>query len=63
MAQYVIRASTESGTIDFAEPLTLEAALEKAVELRDAHFRHITLINTHTAVEITDLEELVRRPE
>jgi hypothetical protein len=65
VARYTIRASNDGGPAAFQEPLTLEAALRKAAELRDAHFQRITLVNTETGVEITDLEELVRavRPE
>ena len=58
MARYVIHARSHAGRVDFAEPLTIAAALEKAAELRKADFRHITLVNTQTGVEITDLEEL-----
>lgn len=61
MARYIIRASSAGGPIESSEPLTLEVALEKAAELRDAHFQHITLINTRTGVAVTDLEELIRR--
>ena len=50
----------ETGAVEFRQPLTIEAALSKAAELKAAHFQHITLINTQTGVEINDLEELVR---
>lgn len=60
MARYTIRANNHDGPASFKEPLTLEAALRKAAELRDAHYQRITLVNTDTGVEITDLEELVR---
>lgn len=60
MARYTIRANNHDGPVSFPEPLTLEAALHKAAELRDVHYQRITLVNTDTGVEITDLEELVR---
>jgi hypothetical protein len=60
MARYIIRAVSQAGPVSFQVPLTLDAALRRAAELRDAHFQHITLINTITGVEITDLEELIR---
>ncbi|HEX8444400.1 MAG TPA: hypothetical protein VF631_12225 [Allosphingosinicella sp.] len=60
MARYVIRAINQSGPVSFQDPLTLDAALRKAAELRDAHFQHITLVNTMTGLEITDLEDLIR---
>jgi hypothetical protein len=49
----------ETGVVEFGEQLTINAALEKARELGDAHFRHITIINVLTGVEITDLEALI----
>ena len=60
MARYIIQARSHAGPVEFQEPLTLDAALAKAVELRHAHFQHITLVNTRTGLQITDLEELVR---
>jgi hypothetical protein len=60
MARYKIRASTKAGPVSFDDPLTLDQALKKAAELRDAQFQHITLLNTQTGVEIADLEELLR---
>ena len=59
MARYTIRASSSSGPIEFQERLTIEAALAKAEELRDAHFTHITLINHDSGLEITDLDALI----
>ena len=58
MARYVIRASNEHGPVEFQERLTIEQALAKVEELRDAHFKHITLYDVLTGVEITDLEAL-----
>ena len=58
--RYIIRATGEAGPVEFRKPLTITAALSKAAELKAAHFQRITLINTHTGVEITDLEELMR---
>ena len=58
MARYLVRAKSDAGIVDFQDPLTLQEALEKAAELRDAQFHHITLVNTRTGIEITDLEEL-----
>jgi hypothetical protein len=62
MARYTIRASNSTGTVEFLEVLTIDAALARAEELRDAHFKHITLINIQTGVEITDLEGLIQTP-
>ena len=45
MARYVIRASNEHGPVEFQERLTIDQALAKVEELRDAHFKHITLYN------------------
>ncbi len=59
MARYVIRATDDSGAVQFEDPMAIEAALQKAIELRDAHFRHITIVNTQTGVEISDLEALI----
>lgn len=59
MARYVLRATGVSGPVEFQERLTIEAALEKARELRDAHFAHITMINVLTGVEIADVEALL----
>ena len=60
MARYTIRARHHGAPVTFPESLTIEAALRKAAELRDARFQRITLVNTETGLEITDLEELVR---
>jgi hypothetical protein len=59
MARYTVKASSHGENVAF-ENQTLAAALRKAAELRDAHFQHITLVNTMTGLEITDLEALVR---
>lgn len=59
MARYVLRAQGAAGPVDFQERLTIEAALAKAQELRDAHFNHITIVNVLTGIEITDLEALI----
>lgn len=59
MARYVVRATGVSGPVEFQERLTIEAALAKAQELRDAHFSHITILNVLTGVEITDVEALL----
>jgi len=58
MARYLIRARNGGGLVAFPERLTLAAALAMATELRAARFHRITLVNTETGVEITDLEEL-----
>ncbi len=39
MARYIIRASNNAGQIEFRERLTIDAALAKAAELRDAGFQ------------------------
>lgn len=62
MARYIIRASNNSGQIEFRERLTIDAALAKATELRDAGFRRITLLNAETGVEIKEVEQLVSPP-
>lgn len=59
MARYIIRASSNAGPVEFLERLTIDAALAKVAELRDAHFEHITLINQQTGLEITDLDALM----
>ena len=59
MARYVLRATGETGPVGFQEPLTIEAALTKAQELRDAHFSHITILNVLTGVEISDVEAIL----
>ena len=63
MARYVIRASNDTGVVEFQERMTIEAALEKATALGDAHFSHITIVNVLTGVEITDLEALMPHSE
>ena len=59
MARYIVRATGAAGPVEFQERLTIEAALVKARELRDAHFSHITILNVLTGVEIHDLEALL----
>jgi hypothetical protein len=59
MARYSIKASSHGENVVF-ENQTLEAALRKAAELLDAHVQHITLVNTVTGMEITNLEDLIR---
>ena len=63
MARYILRANGAAGPVDFQERLTIEAALIKAQELRDAHFSHITIFNVLTGVEITDVEALLATHE
>ena len=58
MARYILRGTGVSGPVEFQERLTIEAALKKAQQLRDAHFKHITIFNVLT-VEITDVEALL----
>lgn len=59
MARYILRASGAAGPVEFRERLTIEAALAKAQELRDAHFSHITIFNVLSGIEITDVESLL----
>jgi len=59
LARYVLRATGMSGPVEFQERLTIEAALNKAQELRDADFTHITIVNVLTGVEIKDVEALL----
>lgn len=64
MARYTIRAIGGAGPVEFRERLTIDGALAKAEQLRDAHFEHITLINQETGVEIKDLDALIpQRPD
>ena len=64
MARYIVRATGASGPVEFQERLTIEAALNEARDLRDAHFTHITIFNVLTGVEITDVEALLdSRPD
>jgi hypothetical protein len=59
LARYILRATGAAGQIEFQERLTIEAALAKAQELRDAHFSHITIHNVLTGIEIKDVEALL----
>ena len=59
MARYIVRATGVAGPVEFQERLTIDQALEKARELRDAHFSHITIFNVLTGIEITDVEALL----
>lgn len=63
MARYIVRAKGAGGRVEFAEPLTIDQALAKVVELRKAHFEQITLFNIRTGLEITDLEDLLQGTE
>jgi aspartate 1-decarboxylase len=58
--RYVIRANSSAGVVNFHDRRTIDAALAKAAELRDAGFEKITLINVENGVEITDLEQLIQ---
>jgi hypothetical protein len=59
LARYILRATGATGPVEFQERLTIEAALVKAQELRDAHFSHIAILNVLTGIEITDVESLL----
>jgi hypothetical protein len=59
LARYILRATGASGPVEFQQRLTIDQALDKARELRDAHFSHITIFNVLNGVEITDLESLM----
>ena len=59
MARYILRATGAAGPVEFQERLTIEAALAKAQELRDAHFSHISILNVLTGIEISDVESLL----
>jgi hypothetical protein len=56
----VVRATGAAGPIEFQDRLTIDRALAKAQELRDAHFTHIAILNVVTGVEIHDLEALLQ---
>ena len=60
VARYTIKAANEGGELNLLDPLTIDEALRKAVELRDRGYRHISLRNSQTGVEVADLEELMR---
>ena len=59
MARYILRATGAAGPVEFQERLTIDQALEKAKNLCDAHFSHITILNVLTGIEITDVEALL----
>jgi len=59
LARYILRATGASGPVEFQERLTIDEALKKARELRNAHFSHITIFNVLNGVEITDVEALL----
>ena len=59
LARYILRATGASGPVEFQQRLTIDQALDKARELRDAHFSHITIFNVLNGVEITDLASLM----
>jgi len=59
VARYIVRATGAAGPVEIQQRLTIDQALAKARELRDAHFSHITIYNVLTGVEITDLEALM----
>jgi hypothetical protein len=59
LARYIVRATGAAGPVEVQERLTIEAALTKAQELRDAHFSHITILNVLTGIEINDVESLL----
>ena len=63
MARYIVRARGAAGPVEFQQRLTIDEALVKARELRDAHFSHITIFNVLNGVEITDLEALMGETE
>jgi len=46
--------------VEFQERLTIDHALQKARDLRDAHFSHITILNVLNGIEITDVEALLQ---
>lgn len=48
------------GELNLLDPLTIDQALHKAIQLRDSGFRHIILTNTQTGTEFVGLEELMR---
>jgi hypothetical protein len=60
LARYILRAKSALGdSIEFMERLTIEQALDRVRELQAAHFSHITIINTDTGLEISDVEALL----
>ena len=63
MARYILRAQGTSGPVEFQERLTIDEALVKVQKLHKAHFRHVTIINVMTGVEIRDVEALMAGPE
>jgi hypothetical protein len=62
LPRYLVRASGAAGPVEFLEPpLTIDQALRKAEQLRDAHFTHITIVNVRTGVAIEDVEALLQQ--
>lgn len=59
MAHYTIQATSDDGELYLLDPLTIDQALQKAVELPDSGFHHIILRNAETGAEVADLEELM----
>ena len=59
MARYILRAHGDSGPVEFQERLTIDEALAKVRTLREAHLRHVTIVNVMTGVEIRDAEFLI----
>ena len=62
MARYIVRGRGTAGPVEFQERLTIDQALDKARQLGEAHFTHITIVNVLTGLEITDLEDLMGQP-
>lgn len=59
MARYILRATGASGPVEFQQRLTIDEALAKAQELRDARFTHIAILNVLTGVRIDDVDALL----
>jgi hypothetical protein len=59
LARYILRATDVAGPVEFQERLTIDQALDRARELRDAHFSHITIFNVLTGIAIVDVEALL----
>ena len=51
MAKYTIKAWDNAGPVSLPEPVNIEQALARAIELRDQGFSHVVLIAVETGVE------------
>lgn len=55
MARYTIKARNKDGELNLLDPLTIDHALRRAVELRDGGYRNIVLRNAESGAGVSDL--------